>query len=247
MNKVTQNFLLLLVGATTTKIALDGTYLRYVKPSLHWLLLAAGLVVLGLAVVEIVRDMRRAARVATADAHAGHHHGGGRYWLLLVPTAVVLFLHPPALGAQSVGTVPAAPAAAAERIPFRPLPAGDVVPLKLRDLINRATRDSTSSLNGRQIETSGFLVATADGGSPRLDGTTGGVDLARIVITCCAADARSIRIHLSGALGEYPDGAWVVVRGTVVPDSAVPATGNTPTFEVTSIRPIPEPENTYQY
>ena len=75
----------------------------------------------------------------------------------------------------------------------------------------------------------------------RVENPDGSVDLARVLIICCAADARSIRIHLDRNI----DGDWLRVRGTVGQSS--PQTGNIPTMTVTGVEHIPAPENTYAY
>ena len=60
MSRETQNILVLLIGLSTGLIAVKGTYLNFVKPALFpWLLVAAVLLV-ALAVVCLVRDLRRA-------------------------------------------------------------------------------------------------------------------------------------------------------------------------------------------
>ncbi len=75
----------------------------------------------------------------------------------------------------------------------------------------------------------------------RVENPDGSVDLARIVIICCAADARSIRIHLDRPVR----GEWLRVRGTVGPSS--PDTGNVPTMTATGVEQISAPANTYAY
>ena len=58
MRRETQNVLLVLVGGVLIKIVLDGSYLRYVTPWSAPALLAGGVVIVGLALVAIVRDVR---------------------------------------------------------------------------------------------------------------------------------------------------------------------------------------------
>lgn len=225
MKRETQNVLLVLVGGAMVKIALDGSFVRYVKPSLHPYLLISGVVIVGLALAAIVRDVRRGG-----PAENGHSHSSRPYWMLLVPAALILFVAPPALGVSSVSdrVVESGPL---ERTAFPPLPDGDAPEVPLLDVVQRAARDSTGSLDGREITVTGM----------RVDNPDGTVDLARILIICCAADARSIRIHLDRNL----DGDWLRVRGTVGESSL--ETGNIPTMTVTGVEQIPAPENTYAY
>ena len=48
MRRETQNLLLLLLGGALLKIALGGTYVRYVKPGLYGWLVATGAVMVAL-------------------------------------------------------------------------------------------------------------------------------------------------------------------------------------------------------
>ncbi|OZE85600.1 TIGR03943 family protein [Rhodococcus sp. 15-649-1-2] len=225
MRRETQNVLLLLVGGAMVKISVDGSFLRYVKPSLHPYLLASGIFIVGLAVVAIVRDVRRGG-----PADDDHAHSSRPYWMLLLPAALVLFVAPPALDVSSVSdrVVAAGPV---QRTAFPPLPDGEAPEVSLLDVVQRAARDSTGSLDDREITVTGIRVENPDGS----------VDLARILIICCAADARSIRIHLDRDV----EGEWLRVRGTVGESS--PETGNIPTMTVTGVEQIDEPENTYAY
>jgi uncharacterized repeat protein (TIGR03943 family) len=226
VRRETQNVLLILVGGAMIKISLDGSFVRYVKPSLHPYLLISGVIIVLLAIAAIVRDVRRGG---PEDDH-GHEHSSRPYWLLLVPAALILFVAPPALEVSAVPdrSVTAGPL---EREAFPPLPTGDAPEIPLLDVVQRAARDSTGSLDGREITVTGMRVENPDGS----------VDLARVLIICCAADARSIRIHLDRDIG----GDWLRVRGTVGQSS--PETGNIPTMTVTGVEHIPAPENTYAY
>ena len=58
MKRETQNVLVLLLGLGVGVLVVKGAYLHYVKPSLMpWLLIAAA-VLIALALVSIVRDIR---------------------------------------------------------------------------------------------------------------------------------------------------------------------------------------------
>jgi hypothetical protein len=56
MSRDTQHVLLVLLGGALLRIAADDTYLRYVRPSHRWLLVAAGAVMVVLAIVGLLRD-----------------------------------------------------------------------------------------------------------------------------------------------------------------------------------------------
>jgi len=246
MNRVAQNLVLLLIAAAVLKISLDGTFLRYVKPGLQPYLIVSGAALLLLSVAAIVRDVRG----------GGHddHHTGRPQWLLLAPIAALLIVVPPALGATSVqsGTTAQAsiaePAAAAASddgtFPFSPLPPGDAPTIRMYDLLDRAAYDSSGELDRRQITVQGFVVRSDENGSPRPDNDHDGLDLARVVITCCVADAQTLRIHLDGPITPLPDDTWVSVQGRLLPHNTDAGT-TPPTLTVTEMHPIPAPSHVY--
>ncbi|WP_019925889.1 TIGR03943 family putative permease subunit [Nocardia sp. BMG111209] len=272
MNRVAQNFVLLLIGIAVVKIAADGTYLRYVKPALGPFLLVSGTILVLLALTAIVRDLRRPRTAAvTEPATVGHGatnriaaeqdpsldedehgHSDRPHWLLLAPIAALLIVVPPALGAGSVQSGTTAQASVGQpgatddgKYDFGPLPAGSAPTVRMYDLIDRASYDSSGALDDHDVTVVGFIVRTAADGAPRTDGSRGGVDLARLVITCCVADAQTMRIHLAGDFPLPADDTWVSVRGRVQPDSAVPQTRMTPTLTVADLHAIPAPARVY--
>ncbi|TPG33551.1 TIGR03943 family putative permease subunit [Mycolicibacterium hodleri] len=234
MSRGTQNLLLLLLGLSTAVMLVKGTYLNYVKPGLlPWLVVAAAVLV-GLGLAAVVYDVRNLD--ADDDDH-GHRHQPWLGWLLLVPIAMVAFVVPPALSAH--GTSPA-PIIAPQRRAFPPLPPGDAPTVSLPEVVMRAAADSTNSLAGRSITLTGFTLHRPDG-----------VDLGRVVIVCCAADAQLARVHLSGpgaiVAEGHPDDTWLRVRGQIVPGSSHTEDGFIPTMTVTDVARIDKPANTYAY
>jgi putative membrane protein len=238
MSRGTQNTFVLLVGLSALVMAIKGTYLHFVKPSLLLWLVAAAVVLIVLAVASIVRDLRDAPDAPDADEH-GHRHRPWLVWLLLVPIALTTFVVPPPLGAQG-----AAPEAVAVTAPpkraFPPLPAGRAPTVSIPDVVMRAAADSTNSLDRRLITLAGFTVKYPEG-----------TDLGRVVIVCCAADAQLARIHLSGAAAAeaagYPEDTWLQVEGNVVPGTSTASTNFIPTIAVSRVTRIDKPANTYAY
>jgi putative membrane protein len=237
MSRGTQNLVLLLVGLSTAVMLVKGTYLNYVKPGLlPWLIAAAAvLVVLGL--VAVVRDLRQAAAEPDHDEH-GHRHQPWLAWLLLIPIAMVAFVVPPPLDAR--GASPQAAVSTPHRRPFPPLPPGPAPTVSLPETVMRAAADSTNSLDGRSITLTGFTLHHSEG-----------IDLGRVVIVCCAADAQLARIHLTGpglaAAKGFPDDTWLQILGEIVPGSAQAVDGFIPTMSVESVTQIDKPKNTYAY
>jgi uncharacterized repeat protein (TIGR03943 family) len=237
VSRGTQNLVLLLVGLSTAVMLVKGTYLNYVKPGLlPWLIAAAAvLVVLGL--VAVVRDLRQAAAEPDGDEH-GHRHQPWLAWLLLIPIAMVAFVVPPPLDAS--GASPQAAVSTPHRRPFPPLPPGTAPMVSLPETVMRAAADSTNSLDGRSITLTGFTLHHTEG-----------IDLGRVVIVCCAADAQLARIHLTGpgaaAATGFPDDTWLQILGEIVPGSAKAVDGFIPTMSVASVTRIDKPANTYAY
>jgi uncharacterized repeat protein (TIGR03943 family) len=214
-----QAAVLLLVGATLVKISVTGAYVRYVKPGLLPLLLAAGVVLMTVAVVTLWRAVRAPApgphpanaddeydAEADADHDGGHEHDHGRSrvgWLLVVPTLALLLFAPPALGAYQADRNGTALSRGADS-DYATLPAGDPVRLPLLEYAARAVFDQGRSLAGRRVALTGFVLAGPDG-RPYLT---------RLVVGCCAADARPVKIGLTGDVPSdlVPD-QWLEVEG----------------------------------
>jgi uncharacterized repeat protein (TIGR03943 family) len=232
MRRDTQHILLVLLGGALLRIAADDTYLRYVRPSHRWLLLAAGAVIVLLVVVALVRD-----RTAVAVPHDDHHAGAERHvpWLLLAPVLVIALVAPPALGADAVTRAGTRNAVVTASDAFPPLPAGPVE-LTVAEFVERAVWDTTGTLDGREVVLTGFAVRHG-----------AATDLARMTIACCAADARPYRVRLEGAVGEVAPDTWLQVVGSVQPGSATEATGYVPALTVTAVTPVAEPSDPYEY
>jgi putative membrane protein len=236
VSRGTQNLVLLLVGLSSAVMLIKGTYLNYVKPGLLPWLAAAAAVLVALGLVAIVRDLRQARADHQAD-EPNHRHQPWLGWLLLIPIAMVAFVVPPPLDAR--GASPAA-VSAPQRRAFPPLPAGDAPTVSLPEVVMRAAADSTNSLARRTITLTGFTLHRSDG-----------VDLGRVVIVCCAADAQLARVHLTGpgaaTAAGHPEDTWLRIEGQIVPDSSHAQDGFIPTMSVTNVTSIDKPANTYAY
>ena len=238
MSRGAQNLILLLIGLATAVMLVKGTYLNYVRPGLLPWLAAAAAVLIGLGLLAIVRDLRHAHHDHDHDDEHGHRHQPWLGWLLLVPIAMVAFVVPPALGASGASAAPAI--SQPHRRAFPPLPAGEAPTVSLPEVVMRAAADSTNSLVGRTITLTGFTLHRP-----------GGVDLGRVVIVCCAADAQLARVHLDGAgaaaAAGHPEDSWVRITGRIVPGSSHSEDGFIPTMTVADVTGIEKPANTYAY
>ena len=227
MSRETENALLLLVGLSTAIIAFTGAFTRYVKPPLLPWLWASAVVLIALALIAIVGDIRHGPR---HDEHPGHEHRSGVVWLLVVPIALLAFVVPPALGPQSARPAVSQAASDAPRRPFPALPAGRAPELSLPEVLIRLAQDSAGTLDNQLITVTGFTIR---------DGAR--TYLGRVVILCCAADAQLARIGLAGTAAAVatglPDGSWVRVEGRASPGE----------LRAETVVQIPEPANTYSY
>jgi uncharacterized repeat protein (TIGR03943 family) len=233
VRRETQHVLLVILGGAMIRLAAGDVFLRYVRPGHRWLLLGAGAVIVALAAVAYVRDLR----TPVAAGHGDHGHGVGRHtpWLLLAPVLVMALVAPPALGADAVVRAGSGNAVqAADLLP--PLPPGDGVPLTLGEFVQRAVWDTGRSLDDREVTLTGFVVRRG-----------AAVDLARMTIVCCAADARANRVRLVGDLGDLAPDTWLQVRGTLQPGSGSAATRYVPAMTVRSVEVVPEPPDPYEY
>lgn len=244
MRRETQNVLLVLLGGALCKIAWNGDYLRYVKPSLLPFLVCAAVVILALGVISIGRDVR-AGRSEHGHHEFGYHefghhdHVGRSPWLLMLPVLAIFLVAPPALGADTVSRSARAVAPQRSAFHYPPLPAGPAPALPMSEFVTRAVWDDAGSLNGRQVRLAGFIV----------HGAGGATYLSRLVMSCCAADVTPVTVRLESrtALWALPQDSWFQVRGQVVPGSARSGTHFTPTLTVSDLQPIRAPSEPYEF
>ena len=210
------------------------------------------------------------------DPHDHDHDKSKAPWLLLLPVLVLLLVAPPALGADAVarnassqalagvdvvarsdstskdgagggggykfndGSGSAADSTGSRRtMHFPALPAGDNRPVGMKDLILRALYDADNSVEGVPVTVTGFIA-------PAGDGYTDGYTVARIVISCCAADANPMQLHIAGD-APFPANTWVDAVVTVVPNTATMDNGYVPTVTVTSMTPVQQPDDPYEH
>jgi uncharacterized repeat protein (TIGR03943 family) len=235
VRRETQNILLVLLGGALLKISFSGLYLNYVKKSLLPLLIAGGAVMIALALVAIIRDIRRGKAVDEHDHDHGHSHSSRSPWLMLLPVLAVFLISPPALGTDVVGSGADTNQTQRTRNLLGDLPSGDVIPLSMTEFITRTAWDESGTLDNRKVKLTGFLT--------RADGNT---YLARIAISCCAADARPLKVKLLGDVPALPDEQWVELTGKVVPKSASEQTAWVPSFTVESSTSVAQPAEPYE-
>jgi uncharacterized repeat protein (TIGR03943 family) len=202
VNRQTQAVILLLVGGAVLRASLTHQYLNYVKPGLHVFLIAAGVILVCAGAYALWFELRPTAAHVHDDGHGHSHKGPAVAWLMLLPALALLLVAPPALGSYAAGRTGTAVAAPSD---FAPLPAGDPVQISMLDYAARAVFDQGHSLGDRRVRLTGFAM-------PGPDGTW---ILTRMIVTCCAADARPIKVALDGDLPtDITDEQWLDVVGT---------------------------------
>lgn len=218
----------LLVGAVLLRLTVTGTYRRYVRVEMGPWLAIAGLAVVLLGLVTLIRAIRHDRVV---DAH-GHQPGGDRVgWLLLAPIAALLLVAPPTLGSFGVGRSAAIDIRAGAPV-FERLPAGPPVPMSLLEFGQRAFEHEGASFHGTSVRLTGFVA----------DQDPEGFRLARYQIACCAADALPVVVRVIGVQGGIPPrDQWVTVTGRFEPGD-----GDVPTLFALALTPIPPPDEPYE-
>jgi uncharacterized repeat protein (TIGR03943 family) len=245
VNSRTQSFVLLLFGGALLRLASGDALLRYVRPIARPWVLLAGVAIVGLGLWSLISSLRGQRRLVAAyldgldadhddavhDAH-GHRGAPKAAWLILAPVIAILVIAPPALGSFSATRVPAT-VAKPSTDHFPALVGRDPVSVSLIDFAARALWDNGRTLTGRQVSTTGFV----------LRGSNGDFVLTRLVITCCAADARPINIEVQSKLQPPTVGGWVTVTGTYAGTSPTDAT--LPMIRASSFKAISQPSNPY--
>ncbi|MGW4908729.1 TIGR03943 family putative permease subunit [Streptomyces sp. NPDC004270] len=220
--------------------------LRYVKPGMRPLLIVSGFVLLVLGIAEAAtRDRPHGAGAQSAGPHGAGPHGAGHHghdhsavprvaWLLLLPALSLLFYAPPALGAYTASRQPAK--VVAEQDDFDPLPRTSPLPITLTDFTTRVQQDRTLAIKGRTVEMSGLVTPVPGGGS---------WDLTRIIISCCAADAQSVKVRIYGS-SVPPANTWVSVTGNWHPGGKLGTKSAPVAVDAQTVKKIQRPSNGYQ-
>ncbi|GLX19521.1 TIGR03943 family putative permease subunit [Streptomyces lavendulae] len=242
--------LLVLTGAGLLHVTVPSdVYLRYVKEGMWPYLVASGvlLTVLGFAGLGI--ELARRLRETTDDETDGHDdhghdhrhdhghdhgHGGAKHvaWLLAAPALTLLLVAPPALGSYTASRDGAA-ASGVEQTGYADLAGAEVTPMAMEEFIGRAVH-APKTLAGREVRLLGFVSAGKGPDTWYLN---------RLKLSCCAADARTLRVEMHGVKAPGND-TWVEVTGVVTAEH-VPVENPVPTMEVGVLKPVAPPRNPY--
>lgn len=240
MNRQAQSVVLLLVGGAVLRASVTDLYLRYVKEGLRPFLIAAGIVLVATAVMTLWYELRPGATPAhdhgEDDGH-GHGPGGPRVaWLLLLPVVGLLLVAPQALGSYAANRSGTALQQVSD---FAPMPAGDPAKISLLDYATRAVFDDGRSIGDRRVQITGFIST----------GPNGEVYLTRMILACCAADARPIKVALTGKVpGGLKSDEWLRITGKYTSKSTKDSVNGEriPYIDVLGFEPVAAPTDQYE-
>ena len=105
----------------------------------------------------------------------------------------------------------------------------------LSDYAARAVWDDGRTLEGRNVQLTGFVTPNP----------AGGWYLTRLQLTCCAADAIATKITPQG-VKDLPANTWVTVVGQWVPGGGTNSDTAIPLIKVTKLTQVPQPSNPYE-
>ncbi|WP_369187862.1 TIGR03943 family protein [Streptomyces sp. R08] len=242
MKRTAQVPLLVLTGLGLLHTALfTDLYLRYVKEGLRPLLIISGVLLLLLGLAHAMLD-RGPAKPDDHDHSHGHEddHGHGHdhstapriAWLLFLPALSLLFYAPPALGAYTASH--AGSETVKKQKGFAALPATSPLPMTLTDFTTRVQQDKELAIKGRSVEMTGFATPVKGGGW----------DLTRIIFTCCAADAQTVKVHMYGTPAPATN-TWLAVTGTWHAQGALGTRTAAAALDVHATRNIAQPVNAF--
>ena len=100
------------------------------------------------------------------------------------------------------------------------------------DFTTRVLWDAGRTVTGQDVQLTGFVL------KQRTDGFV----LARLVITCCAADARPVEVYIRTVQRPPPE-EWVTVTGSYAGTDPVDTTF--PLVTATAIVGVAQPKNPY--
>jgi uncharacterized repeat protein (TIGR03943 family) len=236
------------VGVMAAYLGRSDAALAYVKAGLQPLLVASGVVLVGLGLVAVVGPGH--------DRHGHQPHGPRVAWLLALPPLALVLIAPPALGAYAASrqpirpppvihpgpSGPTGPAAAGSDLfpPLIPPRDGTAVPMALGEYLAR-DYEEPYTLAGVRIRLVGFVT-------PQHGGRDGYL-LTRFAISCCAADATALRVAIRGDRVVRAPDSWLEVEGRWqqhTGDHADQPAADTAILLAESVRMIKQPSEPYE-
>lgn len=122
---------------------------------------------------------------------------------------------------------------------FPALPAGENPSIGIKEFVMRALYDGDESVSDTPVTLTGFIA-------PAGDGFIGGYTIARLVVSCCAADASPMQVHVDGT-AKFPVNTWVTAVVTADSGTASVDNGYVPTADITAIAQTSQPADPYEH
>ncbi|MFJ8947650.1 TIGR03943 family putative permease subunit [Streptomyces sp. NPDC102395] len=170
-------------------------------------------------------------------AHGHDHSGVPRVaWLLFLPALSLLFYAPPALGSYTAAREAPKAVAVVDEDGFDPLPATSPLPITLTDFTQRVQQDAEQAIKGRTVRMTGFVTPAGDGRE--------GWYLTRILLSCCAADAQSVKVRVYGVQAPKAD-AWVTVTGAWHAEGVLGTSSAAVALDARGVEKVERPTNGY--
>ncbi len=230
MSSRTQAFILLLFGGVLVRLGTSDALLRFVRPYARIWVVLAGIAFAVLGAWSLIVDRR--------NADPSDEHATRTGWLILAPIVALLVVAPPALGTFTASRTPSAIARPAD--PAFPALSGPAPHVDgLTDFAARAVWDDGRTLTGQSVQLTGFVAAVTPDHRPGAPSFV----LARLAITCCAADARPIYVGIDSGTPPGPAGTWLQVTGTYAGVS--PYDAQLPELSVSAMSVVREPADPY--
>jgi uncharacterized repeat protein (TIGR03943 family) len=251
------------VAAGLGRLVVTDTYLAYVKPGMRIPLAISVFVMAVLALASAsFADRDRDLDLDDHDHdHDGNHddhavddddgHDHGRFplvgWWLLAPVVCIALVPLVPLGADAVdgreaNAVSASRAAAVDDSGEQDADRVEGGELTMLEFVDRAINDPSNPFP-EPVTLTGFVSE-----DPAI---TDGFVLSRFVMSCCAADALPLSVHVRWYEDPPAVGEWVTVTGTQVPapddlpDAERPLTENI-VLEADAVEPIDQPAEPYE-
>lgn len=232
MSRPLEAAILLVLGVVVARLALEGGYLAYVKPSLFIPLLLTGAALVGLCVAALRRSP------GTEGSTSGHPPPKTGL-LLLAPVLVIVLVAPDPLGAFAVGrgSVNSLAQDLASDLPPLEVQGDEPIVLSISEFILRTYAGGDAGTQGVTVTLKGFVVDDED---------TDAVRLSRFAISCCAADATPRQVKVTGLDNDWAEDTWIEVTG-VWQGELASEDPRVPMFTVTSARAVATPSTPYEF
>lgn len=229
-------------GVLLLKLWLTNKLNLLIHPAYHWLTIAAGLALLLVSGLQARELLRKGRYRSTNSQHLSFFPPGWSSTILLATAMVGFLVKPTVFSSQTAlqrGVNDFLPVTESQPQAFR-----NAIPPEERSLI-----DWVRTLNvypepdayaGQNVKVNGFVIHL-----PNLPAEY--LLIARFVITCCAADAYPVGlpVKLNGDRNDYPPDSWWEIEGKMIAENL---DGKRQlAISADSLKPIPEPDNPYNY